>query len=191
MVGALGGYDAPSNNIAVLFKSWTTSKSNTYNESGSTSNTYVTNATGCAFASNQATASDFAYIPTTDVYGNNLNTSYYSPTTATLNGATRISPVNATQVRDAAFDAVDDAAHRFRTNATIPVTFYAVGFNSADTTLMQRVANDPGWIGNAACTAQCQYDSTQPTGKYVFASTTSALNGAFQSLASQILRLAQ
>ena len=60
---------------------------------------------------------------------------------------------------------MDDAAHRFRTNANIPVTFYAVGFNSADTTLMQRVANDPGWIGNASCTAQCQYDSTQPTGQ--------------------------
>ncbi len=192
MVGALGGYDAPSNSIAVLFKSWTTSKSNTYNESGSTGNTYVTStATGCAFASNQGTTSDFSYIPTTDVYGNNLNTSYYSPSTSTINGATRISPVNASQVRSAAFDAVDDAAHRFRTNSSIPVTFYAVGFNSADTTLMQRVANDPGWISNSSCTSQCQYDSSQPTGKYIYASTTSALNGAFQALASQILRLAQ
>ncbi len=192
MVGALGGYDAPSNSIAVLFKSWTASKSNTYEESGSASNTYVIGtASGCAFASSQNTANDFAYIPTSDVYGNNLNTSYYPPTTATLNGATRISPVNMSQVRSAAFNAVDDAAHRYRTDGNIPVTFYAIGFNSADTTLMQRVANDPGWIGNAACTAQCQYDATQPTGKYVYASTTAALSGAFQSLASQILRLAQ
>lgn len=189
MVGALGGYDAPSNSIAVLFKSWTTAK---YNEGGGTA-TYVGSsaAPGCAWPGSYNTASDFNYIPTTDVYGNNLNTSYYPPTTATLNGATRISPVNMSQVRSAAFNAVDDAAHRFRTNASIPVTFYAVGFNTADNTLMQRVANDPAWVSNSGCTAQCQYDPTQPTGKYIYASTTSALNGAFQALASQILRLAQ
>jgi hypothetical protein len=190
MVGALGGTDS-GNTAFLLFKSWTISKASTYQE---TSNQYVVPpapGTGCTFASNNNSLADFSWLPTTDVYGNNLNTSYDPVTTATLNGGTRISPVNMTQIRAAAFNAVDDAAHRFRTNATIPVTFYAVGFNSADTTLMQRVANDPGWIGNAACTAQCQYDSTQPTGKYVFASTTSALNGAFQALASQILRLAQ
>ena len=190
MVGALGGTDTGSTAF-LLFKSWTLSKASTYQE---TSNQYVvppSPGTGCAFASSHNNLSDFAWLPTTDVYGNNLNTSYDPVTTATLSGGTRISPVNMTQIRAAAFNAVDDAAHRFRTNANIPVTFYAVGFNSADTTLMQRVANDPGWIGNAACTAQCQYDSTQPTGKYVYASTTAALNGAFQALASQILRLAQ
>ncbi|HSR08562.1 MAG TPA: vWA domain-containing protein [Bryobacteraceae bacterium] len=190
MVGALGGTDT-GNTAFLLFKSWTTVKTNTYEE---TSNQYVVPpapGTGCTFAGSHNSLSDFAWLPTTDVYGNNLNTSYDPVTTATLNGGTRISPVNMTQIRAAAFNAVDDAAHRFRTNASIPVTFYAVGFNSADTTLMQRVANDPDWIGNAACTAQCQYDSTQPTGKYVYASTTSALNGAFQALASQILRLAQ
>ena len=188
MIGALGGTDTGST-AYLLFNSWTTSKSNTYQE---TSNQYVPNATGCNFSSNPNDLSDFSWLPTSDVYGNNLiNNSYNSVSTATLSGGTRISPVSMTQIRSAAFNAVDDAAHRFRTNATIPVTFYAVGFNSADTTIMQRVANDPGWMGNSSCTAQCQYDSTQPTGKYVFASTTSALNGAFQALASQILRLAQ
>jgi len=186
MVGALGGTDSGST-AYLLFKSWTFSKASTYQE---TSGQYVS-ANGCAFTSNHNSLSDFNWLPTKDVYGNNLTTSYNSVSTASLNGGTRISPVNMTQIRAASFNAVDDAALRFRTNGTIPVTFYAVGFNTADTTLMQRVANDPGWIGNAACTAQCQYDASQPTGKYVYASTTAALNGAFQALASQILRLAQ
>lgn len=192
MVGALGGTDPPSNTAFLLFKSWTTVKTSTYEE---TSNQYVVPpapGTGCTFAGSHNNLSDFAWLPTTDVYGNNLiNAAYNSVTTANISGAARISPVDMTQIRAAAFNAVDDAAHRFRTNANIPVTFYAVGFNTADTVLMQRVANDPGWLSNAACTAQCQYDSTQPTGKYVYASTTSALNNAFQALASQILRLAQ
>lgn len=191
MVGALGGTDSGST-AYLLFTSWTTSKANNYQESSGQYVTPSAPATGCAFASDNNDLSDFAWLPTTDVYGTNLvNAAYNSVSTATLSGGTRISPVNMTQIRAAAFNAVDDAAHRFRTNANIPVTFYAVGFNSADTTLMQRVANDPGWIDNAACTAQCQYDNTQPTGKYIFASSTSALNGAFQALAAQILRLAQ
>jgi hypothetical protein len=190
MVGALGGTDPPSNTAFLMFKSWTTVKTNTYSE---TANQYLTAATanGCAFAGSHNSLADLSWIPTTDVYGNNLNTSYNPPATLNLNGGIRISPVDMTQIRDAAFNAVDDAAHRFRTNANIPVTFYSVGFNTADTVLMQRVANDPGWIGNPSCTAQCQYDHTQPTGKYVYAGTTAALAGAFQSLASQILRLAQ
>jgi len=194
MIGAVGGTDA--NSSILMFESWTTSKASTYQETGT--NPYISTATGCLFnGSSSSNFSDFAWLPTTDVYGNNLiNASYNSVTTTVAGGATRISLVGSgtqigNQIRAAAFNAVDDAAHRFRTNATIPVTFYAVGFNTANTTLMQRVANDPGWIGNAACTAQCQYDSTQPTGKYVYAATTSALSGAFQSLASQILRLAQ
>jgi len=194
MIGAVGGTDA--NSSVLMFESWTTSKASTYQETGS--NPYISTATGCLFnGSSSSNFSDLAWLPTTDVYGNNLiNDSYNSVTTTTAGGATRISLAGSgtqigNQIRAAAFNAVDDAAHRFRTNATIPVTFHAVGFNSANTTLMQRVANDPGWIGNSACTAQCQYDSTQPTGKYVYASTTAALSGAFQSLASQILRLAQ
>jgi hypothetical protein len=193
MIGALGGTDPGTSYSVLMFSSWTNSTANHFNETGSGANPYLTNANGCAFNGSQSQDfSDLAWLPTTDVYGNNLvNAAYYSVSTATLNGASRISPISPTQIRGAAFNAVDDAAHRFRTNATIPVTFYAVGFNSADTVIMQRVANDPGWLTNASCTAQCQYDSTQPTGKYVYAATTSALSGAFQALASQILRLAQ
>ncbi len=73
------------------------------------------------------------------------------------------------------FNAVDAAALRFRINATIPVTLYGVGFNSADHVLMQRVTNDP-WVADSRCIAQCKYDGTQPTGKYVYASATAALN---------------
>ena len=164
-------------------------KTNTYEESA---NTYVTgaNAPGCVFPGSVNSLTDFGWLPTTDVYGNNLiNNAYYSVTTT--NGGTRVSPVNMTQIRGASFNAVDDAAHRFRTNATIPTTFYTVGFNTADNVLMQRVANDPGWLADPSCSALCQYDHTQPTGKYVYAGTTAALNNAFMALASQILRLSQ
>ncbi len=191
MVGALGGTDTGTT-LYLMFNSWTNVTTNDFNESA---NTYLTSTTapGCAFTGNNNDASDLAWVPTTDVYGDNLiNAAYNSVPTATFNGVTRVSPVTMTNIRAAAFNATDDAAHRFRTNSTLPVTFYVVGFNTiVNNTILQRVANDPAWISNSGCSSLCQYDPTQPTGKYVYASTTAALNGAFQSLASQILRLSQ
>jgi von Willebrand factor type A domain/Putative Flp pilus-assembly TadE/G-like len=199
MIGALGGTDSgPSTYL--MFRSFTNTKANTYGE-GSAATQYLQAATapGCLFASANTfsgNSTELSWIPTKDVYGNNLvNATYQTVTTANLDGGTRVSPVNITQMQNASINAVDDAARRFRNNATIPATFYAIGFNNGvDYAIMQRVANDPGWINDAThcpASAKCLYTSTEPVGKFYFAPTTTALNNAFQSIASQILRLAQ
>ena len=47
---------------------------------------------------------------------------------------------------------------------------------------MQRIANDP---------TSAYYNSSQPTGLYVYAPTTAQLQSAFTSIASQVLQLAK
>jgi hypothetical protein len=203
MIGAVGGTDSPNASSYLLFKSWTTSKSNTYQETGT--NPYVSLLSNykCMFNGGDTDFSDLAWLPTKDVYGNNLiNSAYNSVTTAQFtynNGPpstiSRVSPISPTQIRNASLNAVDDAAHRYRTNSTIPTTFYTVGFNTGvDYALLQRVANDPGWLNDTThcpTSAKCLYDSSQPVGKFYYAGTSTALNNAFQAIASQILRLQQ
>jgi hypothetical protein len=99
-----------------------------------------------------------------------------------------------TQIRAAAFNGVDSAGTRIRTNATVPAHVFSVGFTtSVDHTVLQRIANDPDWMGTSACTTsgQCVVNSGQPQGTYVFAATTADLVPAFLSLSSQILRLSR
>ena len=189
MVGGIGGTDTGTTAF-LLFSSWTTVKTNTYNE---TANQYPTaSATnGCAMGSNHNSIADLAWLPTTDVYGNNLVNNTYNAVTTT---GGHISPVSMTQIRAAAFNGMDSAGSRIRTNATVPAHVFAVGFTaSVDDTVMQRIANDPSWLNGTSCVAsgKCVYDSSQPEGTYVFAATTADLVPAFLSLSSQILRLSR
>lgn len=189
LVGGIGGTDTGSTAF-LLFNSWTYSKANTYNE---TANQYPTSTatSGCAMSSNHNSRADLAWLPTSDVYGNNLlNASYNSVTTS----SGKISPINMTQIRAAAFNGMDSAGTRIRTNATVPAYVFTVGFTSAvDDTILQRVANDPDWIGTTSCVAsgKCVVNTSQPQGTYVFAATTADLVPAFLSLSSQILRLSR
>ena len=189
IIGGLGGTDV-GNTAFLLFNSWTSSKTNTYNE---TANQYPPsgNTLGCAMANSHNNLNDIAWLPTRDVYGSNLiDASYNAVTTA----GGHISPVNMTQIRAAAFNATDDAAARARTNTNIPAYVFAVGFTaSVDDTILQRIANDPGWLSSSSCTTsgKCVVQPTQPEGTYVFAATTADLVPAFLSLSSQILRLSR
>jgi hypothetical protein len=187
MIGGLGGTDSGST-AYLLFNSWTTVKTNTYNESA---NQY-SSANGCAMASNHNSLSDLAWIPTTDIYGNNLVNASYNSISGVSGG--HITTVNMTNIRAAAFNALDDAATRARTNANVPTYVFAVGFtNSVDDTILQRIANDPDWISGTSCTSSgdCVVHTDQPQGTYVFAATTADLIPAFLSLSSQILRLSR
>ena len=186
IIGGLGGTDV-GNTAFLLFNSWTSVKTNTYNE---TANQYSA-ANGCSMAGSHNSLTDLAWLPTNDVYGTNLlNGSYNSVSTA----GGHISPINMTQIRAAAFNATDDAASRARTNVNIPMYIFAVGFTaSVDDTLLQRIANDPNWLAGSSCTASgnCVVHTDQPEGTYVFAATTADLVPAFLSLSSQILRLSR
>src|SRR5665213_126999 len=113
IIGGIGGTDAPSSTIFLLFNSWTTVKTNTYNETPYNSYPAVSATNGCAMSPMTASAhnnvSDLTWLPTTDVYGSShLNGSYN--TVSTSGG--HISPINMTQIRNAAFNATDDVASR-------------------------------------------------------------------------------
>ena len=189
LVGGIGGTDTGTTAF-LLFSSWTYVKTNTYNE---TANQYptATATSGCAMGTNHNSTADLAWLPTTDVYGNDLvNNSYRSVSTS----GGHISPISMTQIRAAAFNGMDSAGTRIRTNPNVPAYVFAVGFTSAvDDTVLQRIANDPSWIGTSDCNSsgQCVLNSNQPQGTYVFAATTADLVPAFLSLSSQILRLSR
>jgi Flp pilus assembly protein TadG len=190
MIGGLGGADTGAN-VYLLFNSWTTVKANTYSE---TANQYSA-ANGCSMASTHSPSpspTDLAWMPTTDVYGNNLINASYN-TVGGISGG-HITSLTMPNIRAAAFNALDDAATRARTNANIPVTVFAIGFTTdVDDTILQRIANDPDWIPNASCASSgdCVVHTDQPEGTYVFAATTADLIPAFLSLSSQILRLSR
>ena len=190
IIGGLGGTDT-GNTAFLLFKSWTTVKANTYSE---TANQYSA-ANGCSVAMSPTTTTsptDLAWLPTTDVYGTNLLNASYNAVSGVSGG--HITPLNMTDIRNAAFNALDDAATRARTNANVPINVFAVGFTaSVDDTILQRIANDPDWLSSTSCatSGKCVVHPDQPEGTYVFAATTADLVPAFLSLSSQILRLSR
>jgi hypothetical protein len=194
IIGGIGGTDT-GNTTFLLFNSWTTVKTNTYNETPYSSYPPVSATNGCAMSPATSSAhnniSDLTWLPTTDVYGSNLlNGSYNAVSTS----GGHISPISMTQIRNAAFNATDDVAMRARTNVNLPVTVFAIGFTSSvDDTILQRIANDPDWLTSSSCVSsgKCVVTTTQPEGTYVFAATTADLIPAFLTLSSQILRLSR
>lgn len=190
LVGGIGGTDTGTTAF-LLFNSWTTSKANTYNETSNYQYPTASATNGCAMSTNHNSTADLAWLPTTDVYGNNLvNASYNAVTTS----GGKISPISMTQIRAAAFNGMDSAGTRIRTNATVPAYVFAVGFTSSvDDTILQRISNDPDWMSSTSCvnSGKCVVNTSQPQGTYVFAATTADLVPAFLSLSSQILRLSR
>ena len=143
-------------------------------------------------AGNNISTNDILWLPTADVYGNNLINASYNAVTGISGG--HITSVSMANIRNAAFNATDDAASRARTNVNLPVNIFAVGFsNSVDDTILQRIANDPDWLSSSSCisSGDCVVHTDQPQGTYVFAATTADLVPAFLSLSSQILRLSR
>ncbi|HEX4593865.1 MAG TPA: vWA domain-containing protein [Bryobacteraceae bacterium] len=138
---------------------------------------------GCTYAGSMGSvASDVQYIPTTDMWGNNMNTGYQS---VTMNGSNiNIDPYS---VQNAGWNAADSAALRIRQSNVLPnIRVFAIGLGNAasgvPTDFLERAANDP---------RASNYDSTYPTGLYVFAPQASDLGEAFAQVASEILHLAR
>jgi Flp pilus assembly protein TadG len=173
----------------------------------------LSNSTGCAFAGNSQSTSDFAYWPITDVYGNQLsptNHSAYKTPVTLSNGrvpVTQVTSTDWTSYHNGALNATDDSAYSARTNATIPTNVFAIGLggntsggsDAPDFILLQRIANDPtGDSFNtppyySACSAEptCANYTNQPQGKFVFSTNKNDLGRAFLEISSQVLRLSK
>jgi Flp pilus assembly protein TadG len=153
------------------------------------------NYAGCTYASNWpnsewSVASDVTYMPNTDLYGNAMNTNYQPVTYYDANGDIHLDP---TSVMNAAWNAADSAGYRIRQGAAVPgvgggitgVTVFTIGlgnFGGVPADFLERVANDP---------RASNYDSTKPTGLYIYAPTSAELSDAFSTIASEILHLAK
>ncbi len=129
---------------------------------------------------------DIAYVPQNDMYGN-ATTGYKSTDTfpsGTYAGQIRVDEqING--VIAASTNAADNQAATIRNDPSYSTVIYTIGLGGApdmpiDATLLERIAND---------SRSPIYDSTKPTGFFAYASDPSALNAAFQQVASQILRL--
>jgi len=137
---------------------------------------------GCAYASNlQNVGSDVPSIPTTDFWGNNMNTGYQP---VTMNGGNI--NVDPNSVQNAGWNAADSAGLRIRQSGTIPnIRLFSIGLGNSGgvpADFLERVANDP---------RATNFDSAYPSGTYFFAPQASDISDAFAQVASAILHLAR
>ena len=157
------------------------------------------NPTNCAFVSNWGNAyQDIAGLPTTDIWGNSLTTTYQAVTTSGGLVTIPSDSTGALNVINASTNAADNAASRIRTAASpntggvtgetalSNVLILTIGLGNstypANGDLLERIANDP---------RGSSYNNAYPTGLYVSAPTTADLASAFAAVASEILRLAK
>jgi Mg-chelatase subunit ChlD len=164
-------------------------------------------ATGCYFVSapnysstypiygHAAVRQDAAYIPTSDYYGNaTVNSSYMTQSTDLItgvyasSGAMRLdTPISVT---DASFNAADAQALTISSDTLYQPVIYTIGLGGASDLpstasfqrFLKRVANDP---------SSDRYNSSLPTGMFVYSPDDTELAAAFHQIASQILRLSK
>jgi Flp pilus assembly protein TadG len=148
--------------------------------------------TGCAMSSNQAKMRrDIAYVPATDLY-NNATTGYQSFAAGDLypNGNPYVGQIRVdtpTAIVTASVNAADNQATAIRNDPNLIPVIYSIGLGGTvaepiDATFMERVSNDP---------RSPIYNAAKPAGLYVYSPTATDLGGAFQQVASQILRISQ
>ena len=144
---------------------------------------------GCSFGSGigRTVANDVAYLPTTDAFGNPLNTSLLggSPFPYYVSTSSGNIQVTSSNVTNAGINALDNAAQRARVDAlanNMPLLCYTIGLGSVNNELLMRIANDP--------TAGAHQDA-YPDGIYVNSPDGAHLNSAFATIASDIMRLSK
>ncbi len=124
-------------------------------------------------------AQSYSQIPQTDYYGNSALDSGYTAVTLDSNNNIVFTQANSDAISK---NAADDAARQIRQDGIFVYTIGLDGDGGVDNTFLRRVANDP---------ASPIYSSSQPTGKYYYSPNAGQLGAAFDSIASQILRLAR
>jgi Flp pilus assembly protein TadG len=174
----------------------------------------ITDCTTFSANSNLASATpDLQDIPPWDVFGNNL-TPLGNPGGYTFSGAASfpdsttynsiIYPADAAntptafgqQLNIAAWNAVDNAANRIRSDTNLNATIYTIGYSGnggTDDVLLARVANDPGQGGypTASPTHSNGYNSAQRAGQYFPASDANAISNAFAKIAGILLNISR
>jgi Flp pilus assembly protein TadG len=169
-------------------------------------------ARGCSFSQgNDETYSDFNWLPSQDVFGNQVDpANAYTPLALTNVNGVNVNNLTGTIATDwphthaAALNATDNAAYNARANATLPVTIFVIGLGGnhgdpPDPILLQRMANDPyGDQFNVppnpnytTCSAEptCINYPNQPQGQFIYSPGAAQLGEAFLAITSQILRL--
>lgn len=127
---------------------------------------------------------DLAYLPVQDIFGNSINGFRGAPpvyTSGPYAGKYRVN--SSSGLETAAQNALDNAAVRIRSDATLRPVIYSIGLGAVGPSqdeLLRRVANDP---------AATNYDNSKPAGLYAFAPDGNGLTAAFQRIAAEILRL--
>jgi hypothetical protein len=130
-----------------------------------------------------------AYIPSQDHWGNSTTGYFGGGGEPVLSGPYkdhwRVD--TPTSIATASTNAANNAATRIRSDLLIKPIIFTIGLGGTDVhpidqDFMERVANDPRSLS---------FNSLQPTGQFVYASDINQLGIAFQSVASQILRLSQ
>lgn len=149
-------------------------------------------ASGCAFVNTSSyptytgtVREDVAYLPSSDAFGN-LLTGYKS-----LDYYTAGPYVNQPRVdtpRSVMYAATNAAYNQANTIRNSGIIIYTIGLGGTaeqqiDTDFLMRVANDPTLPSS-------EYNSSQPTGLFVYA-TAGSLGQAFEQIASEILHLSQ
>src|SRR5665811_1802689 len=136
-----------------------------------------TNSNGCAYRTDDTQMhQDVLKMPTLDYYG--------SATTGYV-GVTLTSIDSPQQIGHASLNAADSAVMRIRQDNALNVVIYTIGYSGGteapDEVWMKRISNDP---------TSASYNTAEPPGLYVNATSTSDLSAAFARVASEILRLA-
>jgi len=121
-------------------------------------------------------ANNFQYIPNTDAYGNS-GTGYKSVTTSQTHIA--FTTANSDAV---SWNAADNAALKIRQGGIFLYTIGLDGNGGIDSYFLARIANDP---------TSATYNSSQPAGMYAYAGNAGQLAAAFNSIASEVLRISQ
>jgi hypothetical protein len=160
---------------------------------------------GCRFNGSQSyIREDIAYLPNLDYYGNSTGNPGYKPFNVDVDAykfatgpyAGKIRPDLPLALRNASYNALDDAAWRIRSDTNLSPLIYAIalGYPASptgtiqaepiDDTLMKRVANvDLSGPGT-------RVQPARPKGYYVYSPDPTQLKNAFLQVASEILRLA-
>jgi Flp pilus assembly protein TadG len=153
------------------------------------------NTAGCSYASSwfsnaTSVTSDVQSIPAADIYGNAMNTNY-QPVTYT-DGTHTTMTVDWLTIQNASVNAADSMGFRIRAGNTVPagtgipnVHVYCIGLGNSGGVpddFLERVSNDA---------RASNYDSTRPTGFYIYSPTAADLTDAFDRIASEILHLSK
>jgi hypothetical protein len=142
---------------------------------------------GCAHL-NDTDLADLAKIPSADMYGNLTTSSAYKQSLLyTTFGIDYLAnqPTKGYQLALASWAAVDNMAQRILGDTTMSIRIYCIGYTGnggVDTVLLKRIANTLD---------STNHNSNWKTGIYVPAADQTALNNAFNTVASEILRLAR